>query len=115
MNFVEYERIERRAKQLRTRELARIASLAMDQLVRVLVREPIEAVIALFPRRPAKKTRDDDPAAERFTGLANFQDRLKNSRPPRIAAIRSTNRSKCSGTSTKLRRSLFTMSSGLSE
>jgi len=74
----------------------------LEMLRRLLVHEPVTP-------RPV------DPGVERFKGLASFQDRLKNSRPPRIAVIRSIKRSKCSGTSTKFRRSLFTMSSGLSE
>jgi len=85
-------------------QLRRIARRALQFLGRLLMHQPVEPRAAT-PESPA----------ERFIGLANFQDRLKNSRPPRIAVIRSISRSKCSGTSTKFRRSLFTMSSGLSE
>lgn len=102
MNLTEFEAIERAAKLRRVNEMRRLFEAAID------------AVIALFADEP-RRVHPLDHAAERFMGLANFQDRLKNSRPPRIAFIRSTNRSKCSGTSTKFRRSLFTMSSGLSE
>jgi hypothetical protein len=102
MDRNEIEAIERRARMLRAKQMGRLATLAFEALARLLVHEPAKPAHAEHP-------------AERFMGLASFQDRLKNSRPPRIAVIRSTNRSKCSGTSTKFRRSLFTMSSGLSE
>jgi hypothetical protein len=81
-----------------------LTARALEFLGRLLPHEPVDA-----DPRPVESP------ADRFIGLANFQDRLKNSRPPRIAVIRSINRSKCSGTSTKFRRSLLTISSGLSE
>ena len=89
------------ARGRRARELGSLVERILQALGRLLMHEPAT------PAPP-------DPS-ERFMGLANFQDRLKNSRPPRIAVIRSISRSKCSGTSTKFRRSLFTISSGLSE
>lgn len=102
MNLDDFQAIDRRARELRARQKERLFKLACDAIRRMFA-----------PDRPAASRHD--PVVERFIGLASFQDRLKNSRPPRIAFIRSTNRSKCSGTSTKLRRSLLTMSSGLSE
>lgn len=98
MKLDEYQAIEARARALRPGEMQRLFTLAAEALMRLLGAH-----------------RRHDAAARRFMGLASFQDRLKNSRPPRIAFMRSTSRSKCSGTSTKFRRSLFTMSSGLSE
>jgi hypothetical protein len=103
MNLDEYQAIERAARMRRAAEIRSLIAFASKALGRLLAREP-------------HKAQPPDPAVgRRFIGLASFQDRLKNSRPPRIAVIRSTSRSKCSGTSTKLRRSLFTMSKGLSE
>ena len=106
MDSFERERIVQDARSRRVRELARIARRALRMLVCMLVHEP--AV-------PSPSRFSAPSPAERVNGLANFQERLKNSRPPRIAVIRSISRSKCSGTSTKFKRSLFTMSSGLSE
>ena len=106
MDSFERERIIQDARARRVRQLARIARRAVRMLARMLVHEPV---------MPAHGPFATPSPAERFIGLANFQERLKNSRPPRIAVIRSIRRSKCSGTSTKFKRSLFTMSSGLSE
>jgi hypothetical protein len=104
MDRNDHDQIEREARQLRVRELRWLLGEALEGIARVLMLRPSA------PQPP-------DPVTERFMGLglASFQERLKNSRPPRIAFIRATNRSKCSGTSTKFRRSLFTMRSGLSE
>ena len=44
--------------------------------------------------------------------IANHSPRLKNSRAPRIAAMRSSNKSKSAGASTKLRCSEFTINTG---
>jgi hypothetical protein len=96
------DRIGQDARGRRVRELGRFFERVLQALGRLLMHQPAA------PPQP-------DPSVERFMGLANFQERLKNSRPPRIAVIRSISRSKCSGTSTKFRRSLFTISSGLSE
>lgn len=101
MNRIEFERIEHDARGRRAGYLRLLVTSAVEALLRYLAPEP-----------PAPRGGD---AAERFMGLASFQDRLKNSRPPRIAVMRSIKRSRCSGTSTKFRRSLFTMSNGLSE
>lgn len=101
MNRNDFECIERDARRRRARQLRLALADAFEALWRYLAPEPA------MPRA--------SDAAERFMGLARFQDRLKNSRPPRIAVMRSIKRSRCSGTSTKFRRSLFTMSSGLSE
>ena len=105
MSRDDFDVIERAARARRARELPALLRRAVAMLARLLVREPT----------PPRRSGDEMYAAERFVGLSNFQERLKNSRPPRIAVIRSINRSKCSGTSTKFRRSLFTISSGLSE
>ena len=88
---------------------------AIGLLGRLLLIEPVAPSEGLSRRRLDAHPDAPPSPAERFIGLASFQDRLKNSRPPRIAFIRSISRSKCSGTSTKFRRSLFTTSSGLSE
>ena len=101
MDRIEFERIERDARLRRAGYLRFAIGAAIEALLRYLAPEPAA------PRA--------NEAAERFMGLARFQDRLKNSHPPRIAVMRSIKRSRCSGTSTKFRRSLFTMSSGLSE
>ncbi len=101
MDRIELERIERDARARRARQLRLAVTAALEALRRCFAAEPAPAPL---PEH-----------AERFMGLANFQERLKNSRPPRIEVMRSIKRSKCSGTSTKFRRSLFTMSSGLSE
>lgn len=103
MDRNEFDPIERDARIRRAREMRCLAVSVLRALARLLA-----------PSREAHADVSPSPA-ERFMGLASFQDRLKNSRPPRIAFIRSISRSKCSGTSTKLRRSLLTMSSGLSE
>ena len=107
MNRDQMDRITQDARGRRLRELGSIVRRLLLSLGDLLMR----------PAAPRKHidTHSDVSPAERFVGLANFQDRLKNSRPPRIAVIRSISRSKCSGTSTKFRRSLFTISSGLSE
>lgn len=112
MDRFDFQCIERDARACRARELRDLAKSTLQMLGRLLERK------ADAPARGIRRTIDpylDLSVAERFIGLANFQDRLKNSRPPRIAVIRSISRSKCSGTSTKFRRSLLTMSSGLSE
>ena len=106
MDRIEFERIEHDARRRRAGQLRLLATAAVEALLRYL---------APAPRRGRIETHSDVSPAERFMGLARFQDRLKNSRPPRIAVIRSIKRSRCSGTSTKFRRSLFTMSNGLSE
>jgi len=107
MNRDQMDRVMQDARGRRLRELGNIVRHLLQSLGALLAN----------PAAPRKHigSHSDVSSAERFVGLANFQDRLKNSRPPRIAVIRSISRSKCSGTSTKLRRSLFTMSSGLSE
>jgi hypothetical protein len=113
MDRLEFERIERVARMRRARDLGIVLRRALQWLGRFLMHAP-----AASPGegRQIDSHPDLSPcAAERFMGLSSFQARLKNSRPPRIAVIRSISRSKCSGTSTKLRRSLLTMSSGLSE
>lgn len=102
MKLDEYQATEARARALRAAEMWRLSTLAAEALMRLL---------GAHRRHDAGA----DAEARRFMGHASFQERLKNSRPPRIAFMRSTSRSKCSGTSTKFRRSLFTMSSGLSE
>lgn len=107
MNRIDFERIERDARSRRARQLRGLVALAVQALVRYLVPQPT--------RRGHVESHPDVSPAERFVGLARFQDRLKNSRPPRIAVMRSISRSRCSGTSTKFRRSLLTISSGLSE
>ena len=101
MNRIELELIQREARVRQARQLRLAVTAALDALRRWFAADPAPAPVP--------------DHAERFMGLANFQERLKNSRPPRIEVIRSIKRSKCSGTSTKFRRSLFTMSSGLSE
>ena len=106
MDSFERERIVQDARSRRVGELGRIARRALRMLACMLVHEPV---------MPSPSRFSAPSPAERFIGLASFQERLKNSRPPRIAVIRSISRSKCSGTSTKFKRSLFTMSSGLSE
>ena len=103
MYRIDHDAVVREASRERTRFIRELAENVFDALCRAFARE------AEVPR-PAY-----DPMVDRLSGLATFQARLKNSRPPRIAFIRASNRSKCSGTSTKFRRSLFTMSSGLSE
>ena len=103
MNGFDFETIERDARARRARELRSLVIAAFEALARHWRHEPASAAHA------------ESTHAERFMGLASFQDRLKNSRPPRIAVMRSIKRSKCSGTSTKFRRSLLTISSGLSE
>jgi hypothetical protein len=103
MDRIDLDEVVREACRGRARELRRLAGLAFEALRRLLDHEPATPQPAF------------DPLIDRIRGLASFQARLKNSRPPRIAFIRSSNRSKCPGTSTKFRRSLFTMSSGLSE
>jgi hypothetical protein len=108
MNRFELDLIEQDARRRRLRELGSVVRHLLRSLGQLLMHAPAAPRRALDPR-------SDVSPAERFVGLANFQDRLKNSRPPRIAVIRSISRSKCSGTSTKFRRSLFTISSGLSE
>jgi hypothetical protein len=83
MNRDEFERIERDARTRRAVQLRRLAGLAMQAVARWLGRDGSGA------GKPGAASRPDLAHAERFMGLASFQDRLKNSRPPRIAVIRS--------------------------
>ena len=93
------------------RRAAKLASYAVSIAIFV----PSRAIAASAGHGDARGTRAGvGGRGVRRAGIGRqaASPRLKNSRRPRIAAMRASSRSKCSGLSTKLSRSLLTISSG---